>query len=132
MISDKIGRKATLLIMLTFQGVLMLIAIPSWERHFKRDSDRDSGHLLDSTMEPTSPLFPSLTKDSWGLKNFGINYGLVSRHGCGRVVMGRLSQMLYASSGSYTSSSSPRVLLFAGPSSPSPCKGKKPMMRLRR
>jgi len=27
-ISDKIGRRATLLIMLTFQGVLMLIAIP--------------------------------------------------------------------------------------------------------
>ena len=50
-------------------------------------------------------LFPSLTKDNWGLKNFGINYGLVfTAWGVGGFVMGRLSQMLIASTGKYTSS----------------------------
>ena len=50
-------------------------------------------------------LFPSLTKDNWGLKNFGINYGMVfTAWGVGGLVMGRLSQMLQTSSGSYTSS----------------------------
>jgi OFA family oxalate/formate antiporter-like MFS transporter len=46
-----------------------------------------------------------LTKDNWGLKNFGINYGIVfTAWGVGGFVMGRLSQMLIASTGSYTSS----------------------------
>jgi nitrate/nitrite transporter NarK len=50
-------------------------------------------------------LFPSLTKDNWGLKNFGINYGLVfTAWGVGGFVMGRMSQMLIASTGRYTSS----------------------------
>ena len=50
-------------------------------------------------------LFPSLTKDHWGLKNFGINYGIVfTAWGMGGFVMGRLSQMLISHSGSYTSS----------------------------
>jgi MFS family permease len=50
-------------------------------------------------------LFPSVTKDNWGLKNFGTNYGLVfTAWGVGGFVMGRLSQMLIARSGAYTSS----------------------------
>ena len=117
MISDKIGRKATLLIMLTFQGVLMLIAIPIV------GTATTSGivivilaTLLGFNYGTNLSLFPSLTKDSWGLKNFGINYGLVfTAWGVGGFVMGRLSQMLYASSGSYTSSFiTAAVLLFAG------------------
>ncbi|GAJ05255.1 unnamed protein product, partial [marine sediment metagenome] len=50
-------------------------------------------------------LFPSLTKDNWGLKNFGINYGIVfTAWGVGGFVMGRSSQMLIAHTGTYTSS----------------------------
>jgi nitrate/nitrite transporter NarK len=50
-------------------------------------------------------MFPSLTKDLWGLKNFGTNYGIVfSAWGVGGFVMSRLSQMLKASSGNFTSS----------------------------
>jgi MFS family permease len=117
MISDKIGRKATLLIMLTFQGVLMLIAIP-----VVGTATTSAilivilATLLGFNYGTNLSLFPSLTKDSWGLKNFGINYGLVfTAWGVGGFVMGRLSQMLYASSGSYTSSFiTAAVLLFAG------------------
>jgi MFS transporter, OFA family, oxalate/formate antiporter len=128
MISDKIGRKATLLIMLTFQGVLMLIAIPIV------GTATTSGilivilaTLLGFNYGTNLSLFPSLTKDSWGLKNFGINYGLVfTAWGVGGFVMGRLSQMLYASSGSYTSSFiTAAVLLFAGSLLALTLKGKK-------
>ena len=55
-------------------------------------------------------LFPSLTKDFWGLKNFGLNYGVVfTAWGVGGFVMSRISQMLKAGSGSFTSS-----FIFAG------------------
>ena len=48
-------------------------------------------------------LFFSFTKDLWGLKNFGINYGIVfTAWGVGGLVMGRMAQMVQASTGSYT------------------------------
>ncbi len=117
MISDKIGRRATLLIMLTFQGILMLLAIPIV------GAAKTSAVLivilatfLGFNYGTNLSLFPSLTKDNWGLKNFGINYGIVfTAWGVGGFGMGRLSQMLYASSGSYTSSFiTAAVLLFVG------------------
>jgi len=106
LISDKIGRKATLIIMLTFQAILMLIAIPVV-------GAEQSPALLIVLLATfigfnygtNLSLFPSLTKDKWGLKNFGINYGIVfTAWGVGGFVMGRLSQMLFAKYGNYTSS----------------------------
>ena len=50
-------------------------------------------------------LFPSFSKDMWGLKNFGINYGLLfTAWGVGGFVMSRLSQMVMATTGSFSSS----------------------------
>jgi nitrate/nitrite transporter NarK len=46
-------------------------------------------------------VFPSATKDYFGLKNFGINYGLVfSAWGVGGFVFPRISQMIVAQTGS--------------------------------
>ena len=46
-------------------------------------------------------LFPSATKDYFGLKNFGMNYGLVfSAWGIGGFVFPRISQMIVAQTGS--------------------------------
>ncbi len=106
MISDKIGRRLTLIMMLIFQAVLMLIAIPLV------GAQKASPILIvliatfmGFCYGTNLSLFPSLTKDNWGLKNFGINYGLVfTAWGVGGFVMGRLSQMLIAKTGSYTSS----------------------------
>ena len=105
-LSDKIGRRMTLLIMLCFQTILMLVAIPVV------GSVDPSAVLL--VILPTLigfnygtnlSLFPSLTKDNWGLKNFGMNYGIVfTAWGVGGLVMGRLSQMLIAKTDSYSSS----------------------------
>lgn len=106
MISDKIGRRATLIIMLTFQAILMLIAIPVV------GAEQSPAVLLvllatfiGFNYGTNLSLFPSLTKDNWGLTNFGINYGIVfTAWGVGGFVMGRLSQMLFAKYGNYTSS----------------------------
>ena len=106
MISDKIGRRLTLIIMLLFQTVLMLVAVPLV------GAQKASPILvvlvatfMGFCYGTNLSLFPSLTKDNWGLKNFGINYGLVfTAWGVGGFVMGRLSQMLVAKTGSYTSS----------------------------
>jgi OFA family oxalate/formate antiporter-like MFS transporter len=105
-LSDKIGRRVTLGIMLIIQTLLMLAAIPIV------GSDQSSAVLLvvlatliGFNYGTNLSLFPSLTKDHWGLKNFGTNYGIVfTAWGVGGFVMGRLSQMLQTSTGSYTSS----------------------------
>ena len=105
-LSDRIGRRITLSAMLIFQALLMLVAIPIV----------GSGHspafilvilatLIGFNYGTNLSLFPSLTKDNWGLRHFGTNYGIVfTAWGVGGFVMGRLSQMLQTSTGSYTSS----------------------------
>ena len=116
-ISDRIGRRLTLIIMLLFQAALMLIAVPLV------GAQKASPILvvliatfMGFCYGTNLSLFPSLTKDNWGLKNFGINYGLVfTAWGVGGFVMGRLSQMLIASTGRYTSSFlTAAVLLVVG------------------
>ncbi|RJR50140.1 MAG: MFS transporter [Desulfobacteraceae bacterium] len=118
MISDKIGRSNTLIIMLLFQAVLMLIAIPVV------GAENASGFLvvviatfLGFNYGTNLSLFPSYTKDLWGLKNFGINYGLVfSAWGVGGFLLSRLSQMLQVSSGGRFTSSflTAAILLIIG------------------
>ncbi len=110
-LSDKIGRSATLMIMLLFQALLMFACIPVM------GSASASAFvlvmlatLIGFNYGTNLSLFPSLTKDFWGLKNFGLNYGIVfTAWGVGGFVMSRISQMLKADSGSFTSS-----FIFAG------------------
>jgi len=105
-LSDKIGRSHTLIIMLLFQAVLMFVAIPI----FGAESTSAVLLVLIATFigfnyGTNLSLFPSYTKDLWGLKNFGMNYGIVfTAWGAGGFVLGRLSQMLRASTGTFTSS----------------------------
>jgi MFS family permease len=105
-LSDRIGRKITLVIMLLFQALLMFAAIPV----IGTDNSSSIILVLIATLigfnyGTNLSLFPSFTKDNWGLKSFGTNYGIVfTAWGVGGFVMGRLSQMLQAGSGSYNSS----------------------------
>jgi hypothetical protein len=62
-------------------------------------------------------LFPAYTKDLWGLKTFGMNYGtLFTAWGVGGLVLPRLQQMLTTKSGgSYASSfMTAGILLIVG------------------
>ena len=48
-------------------------------------------------------LFPSFTKDLWGIKHFGVNYGIVfTAWGVGGFVMSRASQTLMARTNTFT------------------------------
>ncbi|MBW1679202.1 MAG: OFA family MFS transporter [Deltaproteobacteria bacterium] len=118
MLSDKIGRRPTLFIMFMFQAALMFVAIPI----VASESTSAFVLVLFATLigfnyGTNLSLFPSFTKDIYGLKNFGINYGIVfTAWGVGGFVMSRVSQMLQtASNGSFTSSFiTAGVLLLVG------------------
>lgn len=98
MLSDKIGRKATMFICFVFQAVLVFLL-----------SRASSGSLLASVSilaiisaliggnyGANLSLFPSITKDFYGLKNFGTNYGLVfTAWGVGGFMLALLAGKLY-------------------------------------
>ncbi len=116
-LSDKIGRKITLVFMLLFQALLMMIAIPIvGSAHSNALLLVLLATLIGFNYGTNLSLFPSLCKDNWGLKHFGTNYGILfTAWGVGGFVMGRFSQMLQAGSGSYTKSFlTAAVLLLIG------------------
>ena len=98
-LSDKIGRRATLTIMLSFQAILMFAAIPvvgSGSATLLVLLASFIGFNYGSNLT----LFPSFAKDYWGFKNYGLNYGvLFSAWGIGGLVMGRVSEMMNAQPG---------------------------------
>lgn len=106
MMSDRIGRKKTLLIMFAFQTILMFVAVPATT---KGASNSLLIVLLASFIGfnygANLSIFPSYVKDLWGMKNFGVNYGILfSAWGIGGLVLSKVSQNLIASTGDYRSS----------------------------
>jgi nitrate/nitrite transporter NarK len=107
LLSDRIGRRWTLILVLLCQAALMLVAIPV---------TRSTGTapltvvavatLIGFNYGANLSLFPAFAKDLWGLKAFGLNYGILfTAWGVGGFVLSRLQQTLAAASGgSYTSS----------------------------
>ena len=117
-LSDKIGRRWTLMLVLLIQAVLMFIAIPV-------TASKETLPLVIVLLATfigfnygaNLALFPSFAKDFWGLKNFGVNYGvLFTAWGVGGFVFPKVQQMLTTSShGSFQSSFiAAGVLLLAG------------------
>jgi len=117
-LSDKIGRRWTLCLVLGIQAVLMFVAIPV-------TASKDMAGviivvlaaLIGANYGANLALFPAYTKDLWGLKTFGMNYGtLFTAWGAGGLVLPRVQQMLTAKSGgSYQSSFiTAGVLLLVG------------------
>ncbi len=106
-LSDKIGRRWTLMLVLFVQSALMFLAIPL-------TASKETTPLLIVLLATfigfnygaNLSLFPSLTKDFWGLKSFGMNYGILfTAWGVGGFVLSRLQQMLtVAAKGSFQSS----------------------------
>ncbi|MDW8309525.1 MAG: OFA family MFS transporter [Verrucomicrobiales bacterium] len=106
-LSDRIGRRWTLLLVLFLQAVLMFVAIPvTGSAGVPALLVVLVAALIGANYGANLALFPSLTKDLWGLKNFGVNYGILfTAWGVGGLVLPRVQQMLTAASGgSYTSS----------------------------
>lgn len=77
--SDKIGRKATLFICFSVQAVSITLLSVTSEGSFlaKPGVLAVLSALIGANYGANLALFPSVTKDFYGLKNFGVNYGLV-------------------------------------------------------
>lgn len=116
-LSDKIGRATTLTIMLVFQAILMLVAIPVVT---SADSSPVVVTLLASFIGfnygTNLALFPSFSKDFWGARNYGMNYGILfSAWGVGAFVLVKLSAALNAKFGGFTVSfATAAVMLLVG------------------
>ncbi|MFO7559727.1 MAG: OFA family MFS transporter [Desulfobacterales bacterium] len=98
-LSDRIGRSATLSIMMACQALIIFSLL-----FISRNSALlivVAAMWIGFNYGTNLSLFPSLTKDQFGLKNFGGNYGLVfSAWGVGGFIFPRGAQMLVAQTGS--------------------------------
>jgi OFA family oxalate/formate antiporter-like MFS transporter len=97
-ISDKIGRANTLKMTLSFQALVIFSLL------FISESQAlplvIAATLIGFNYGTNLSLFPSATKDFFGLNNFGINYGLVfSAWGVGGFIFPRAAQMIVAQTG---------------------------------
>jgi MFS family permease len=108
-LSDKIGRENTLCIMMIFQAVVissLLFITPTQVILLVI-----AAMLIGFNYGTNLSLFPSATKDYFGLKNFGVNYGLVfTSWGVGGFIFPRASQMIVA----YSNSPRMAYILAAG------------------
>jgi OFA family oxalate/formate antiporter-like MFS transporter len=115
-VSDKIGRRNALLVVLLFQAALMLAATVITSGQANPILLVLLATFIGFNYGANLCLFPSFTKDLWGLKNFGINYGcLFTAWGVGGLVLVRLAEMLKTSSGNFISSfyTAAGLLIFA-------------------
>ncbi len=104
-LSDKYGRKITLLGTLLFQAVLIILL-----------SLASSDNVLGSTVVLVTlsaliganygallAVFPAISKDYYGLKNFGANYGLVyTSWGLGGFMLSLMAGRVYDATGSFS------------------------------
>lgn len=116
LLSDKIGRRWTLMLVLLFQAVLMFIAIP-----VTKSTEGEKyvivlvATLIGFNYGANLTLFPSFAKDLWGLKNFGMNYGILFTAWGAGSTLSAVAQRLKANSGNFDSSfQSAAALLILG------------------
>jgi MFS transporter, OFA family, oxalate/formate antiporter len=118
--SDRIGRKKTLGFIFVFQAVVMFVAVSVIGDAGSASNNAFMLVLLTTLIGfnygTNLTVFPSFSKDMWGMKNFGMNYGLLfTAWGVGGLVMSRVSQYLVVRSGSFRISlMCAGILLLAG------------------
>lgn len=98
MLSDRIGRKSTLFVCFVFQAILIvLLALARADNTLgSAGSLALLSALIGANYGANLALFPSITKDYYGLKNFGVNYGLIfTAWGLGGFVLSLLAGWVY-------------------------------------
>ena len=105
-LSDRFGRNQTILAVHLLQAVLMLASIPLvGGQHTSAVIIVLLATLIGFNYGANLALFPSIAKDLWGFKGYGVNYGILfTAWGVGGFVLSRVSQMMNALTGSMTSS----------------------------
>jgi nitrate/nitrite transporter NarK len=102
LVSDKIGRRNTLLLVFLFQACLMIAAVFITGGMATPLLLVLLATFIGFNYGAGLCLFPSYAKDLWGLKNFGINYGcLFTAWGVGGLVLVRLAEMLKVATGDF-------------------------------
>ncbi|HBS84979.1 MAG: MFS transporter [Bacteroidetes bacterium GWF2_38_335] len=101
-VSDKIAKSTTLFIILLFQSFLMFLSYAILDESTPALTIVLLATFIGFNYGTNLSLFPSFVKGFWGMKNFGVNYGiLMTAWGLGGFVFSRLSQMLLASTGDH-------------------------------
>ncbi|MCJ7693003.1 MAG: OFA family MFS transporter [Sedimentisphaerales bacterium] len=98
MLSDKIGRKATMLICFVSQAILILLLSRATEGSVLASIPVLTviSMFIGANYGANLSLFPSITKDFYGMKNFGVNYGLVfTAWGVGGFLLAKLAGAMY-------------------------------------
>ena len=103
-VSDALGRHIALAIFMALQSLNMFLAV------LVVGSEGSiaffivlSATFIGFNYGTNLTLFPAFCKTWWGLKSFGVNYGmLMTAWGMGGFVMTRVSAMIVASTGSFT------------------------------
>jgi OFA family oxalate/formate antiporter-like MFS transporter len=103
-LSDRIGRQATLVICFVLQAVcIMLLALANEGNVLGSPAVMALiSALIGANYGANLAIFPSITKDYYGLKNFGVNYGLVfTSWGLGGFMLALLAGKVYDSTQSF-------------------------------
>jgi MFS transporter, OFA family, oxalate/formate antiporter len=98
LLSDRIGRKATMFICFVVQAVIILSLSTAATGSVLATTGAMAvlAALVGANYGANLALFPSVTKDFYGLKNFGVNYGLVfTAWGLGGFVLSLLAGGVY-------------------------------------
>lgn len=103
--SDRIGRKATLLICFLFQAILMVLLAQATRGSALATAPVLAlmSALIGANYGANLAVFPSVTKDYFGLRNFGVNYGLVfTAWGVGGFVTSQLVGRIFDKTHAFT------------------------------
>jgi OFA family oxalate/formate antiporter-like MFS transporter len=97
-LSDKIGRKAAMFLCFVCQAVLIFLLSRATAENILGGIAAMAviSALIGANYGANLSLFPSITKDFYGLKNFGMNYGLVfTAWGVGGFMLAKLAGVMY-------------------------------------
>jgi OFA family oxalate/formate antiporter-like MFS transporter len=102
--SDKIGRRATMVTCFVLQTALILLLSQTTEGSVLASAAVLGvvSALIGANYGANLALFPSVAKDYYGLKNFGVNYGLFfTAWGFGGFLLALLAGKVYDETGSF-------------------------------
>jgi MFS transporter, OFA family, oxalate/formate antiporter len=98
MASDKLGRRRTLQGCFLFQAAVMVLLSFATSKSpvGSLPAMLVLAALVGANYGANLAIFPSITKDYYGLKNFGVNYGLVfTAWGCGGFMLAQVASKIY-------------------------------------
>jgi nitrate/nitrite transporter NarK len=104
-VSDKLGRKATLIIFMVCQAFMVVTVSLVKPGSVLASMAVIAGlaAIVGANYGSNLSLFPSIAKDYYGLKNFGVNYGLVfTAWGIGGFVLSQVAAYIKDQTGKFT------------------------------